>query len=202
VTPGAPAALAFLLSSRHQPVVLVAIAVAFPAGQVVRLLPRQPGAAIIVDFWAAPATCSTALAVDEGAPRRPGRRPFDLLRGGSSSSGRRPPTLQTVVPRRAPTPGPVVLALAVWPWRWPSAQAGAFIAASFCVPLTPHLAFAVVGPMVDVKLVALQAGVRARLRCASRRYARGGGHGAWSDGGCCERPADDHLLAARLLRLR
>ena len=74
-------------------------------------------------------------------------------------------TLQTVVPRERPRS---VAGTGVRPcWRSPAlavvmaicSEADAFVAASLTqFSLTSRLAFMVVGPMVDVKLIALQAG--------------------------------------------
>ena len=93
-------------------------------------------------------------------------------------------TLQTVVPRSVldAVAGAGLLSRR---WRWPAlavvmaicSEADAFVAASLTqFSLTARLAFMVVGPMVDVKLIALQAGTFGRaLRAAVRPAHAGGG---------------------------
>ena len=190
VTPAA--ALAFLLAAPAiNPIVLTATAVAFP-GQ-----PRdgrrpgrgQPRSSPCVMGWlwqrARPArldpACRTARDLDglaSGAafwasrpPRRDARRRFPGRRRG----GRRHPQRGGAAPAgctRSPTTRcVVVLALALLAVLLSiCSEADAFVAASLTqFSLTARLVFLVVGPMIDLKLFAMQAGiVRPPVRDALR----------------------------------
>jgi len=178
----APAALAFLLAAPAiNPVVLVATAVAFPGHPKVvlaRFLASLAAAIAVGLVWARRRT-------DEVAVRRPapiGEGPnrlgvlastaqHDLLHAGGFLivGAAIAATLQTAVPRSAldtvAGAGPLsVLALAGLAVVMAiCSEADAFIAASLTqFSLTARLAFMVVGPMVDVKLIALQAGTFGR----------------------------------------
>jgi uncharacterized protein len=178
----APAALAFLLSAPAiNPVVLVATAVAFPgrpevvlarffasliAASVVGLLWARRGGDDLLDrarrrltHDGPPLTLLTTTAQ------------HDLLHAGGFLivGAATAATLQTVVPRSAldavADAGPLALlalaALAVV--MAICSEADAFVAASLTeFSLSARLAFMVVGPMVDVKLIALQAGTFGR----------------------------------------
>jgi hypothetical protein len=176
------AALAFLLSAPAiNPVVLVATSVAFP-GRPEMVLARflaSLGAAVAVGWiWA-----RFGRAEWLSRPRRPdlgGVSRWDAFRinarhdflhagGFLVVGGLTAATLNVVVPRE------VLDAVAARPWLSVLALAGlavvlaicseadAFVAASLTqFSLTSRLAFLVVGPMVDVKLVALQAGTFGR----------------------------------------
>ena len=176
VTPAA--ALTFLLAAPAiNPIVLVATAVAFP-GQPEVVLARFVAsllAACVVGFvwiWRgkrsmgrprSPASARPRKSLRhvrrDGAARLSARRRF-LVVGAAAAA-----TLQTVVPRTildsvagrgllsVLAMAGLAVALAV------CSEADAFIAASLTqFSLTARLAFMVVGPMVDVKLIALQAG--------------------------------------------
>jgi uncharacterized protein len=177
-----PAALAFLLSAPAiNPVVLVATAVAFPGRPEVvlaRFLASLIAATIVGLLWARrggddlldrarrrvthdgpPLTVLTATAQ------------HDLLHAGGFLvvGAATAATLQTVVPRTAldavADAGPLaLLALAGLAVVMAiCSEADAFVAASLTqFSLSARLAFMVVGPMVDVKLVALQAGTFGR----------------------------------------
>jgi uncharacterized protein len=180
VSAGVPpaAALAFLLSAPAiNPIVLTATAVAFP-GQPLMVLAR-----LLASLAASIAVGLLWLSLgrdDLLAPRRrwqppPGPRlhtflataqhdflsagGFLVVGAGAAAS------LQTLVPRRVVDSvahaGPLtVLALAALAVLLAlCSEADAFVAAGLKeFSLTARLAFLVVGPMVDVKLVALQAG--------------------------------------------
>jgi uncharacterized membrane protein YraQ (UPF0718 family) len=176
------AALAFLLSAPAiNPIVLVATAVAFP-GQpevvVARFVASLLAATIVGLIW--------AQTGNDGLLRMARRRPVgegsplsvmmvtaqhDLLNAGGFLiiGAGTAATLQTVVPRStleslggagvvaflAMSGLAVIMAIC--------SEADAFVAASFtAVPMTARLAFMVVGPMVDVKLIALQSGTFGR----------------------------------------
>jgi uncharacterized protein len=192
VTPAA--ALAFLLSAPAiNPVVLVATSVAFPGrpDMVAARFAASLGAALIVGWIWARFGRSEWLA----RPRRPGTTglsPWEAFRvnarhdfvhagGFLVVGGLTAATLNVVVPRE------VLDAVAARPWLSVLALAGlavvlaicseadAFVAASLTqFSLTSRLAFLVVGPMVDVKLIALQAGTFGRrfaLRFAPLTFA-------------------------------
>jgi len=176
------AALAFLLSAPAiNPIVLVATAVAFPGRPEVvlaRFLASLLAATVVGLVWARTGR-DDLLHV---ARRRHigDARPLDVMfataqhdllnAGGFLIIGAATAaTLQTVVPRSAldslgnagilafvaMSGLAVIMAIC--------SEADAFVAASFtAVPLTARLAFMVVGPMVDVKLIALQAGTFGR----------------------------------------
>lgn len=180
VTPAA--ALTFLLASPAvNPVVLVATAVAFPgrpAMVVARLLASLLASVAVGLLW-------TAVGKEEWVARarrevhHAGSRTsvftatalHDFLSAGGFLviGAAAAATLQTVVPRSVvdafASPGWVaVLALAVLAVLLSiCSEADAFVAASLRqFPLTARLAFLVVGPMVDLKLIALQAGTFGR----------------------------------------
>jgi len=170
VSRGAPAAaaLTFLLSAPAiNPVVLVATAVAFP-GQ-----PEVVGARFLASLLAA-----TAVGL---VWSRFGQH--DLLQAGGFLiiGAATAATLQTAVPRSVldTVSGSTVLAVvalaALAVLMAICSEADAFIAASLTqFSLTSRLAFMVVGPMVDVKLIALQAGTfggRFALRFAPLTFA-------------------------------
>lgn len=178
-----PAALAFLLAAPAiNPVVLVATAVAFP-GRPAMVLARFVAsalAAIVVGWiWARVGDADLAKRARARHGHTDGDRTtrffaaaqHDLLHAGGFLvlGAALAATLQTVVPRTlldrvagsgALAVGALALlavALAV------CSEADAFVAASLAqFSLTARLAFLVVGPMVDVKLVALQAGTFGR----------------------------------------
>jgi uncharacterized membrane protein YraQ (UPF0718 family) len=188
VSSGVPpaAALAFLLSAPAiNPIVLTATAVAFP-GQPVMVLAR-----LLASLVASVAVGLLWLALgrdDLLVPRRrwqppegPRLRAFlataqhDFLQAGGFLvvGAAAAASLQTLVPRRIVDSvahrGPLaVLALAVLAVLLAlCSEADAFVAAGLKeFSLTARLAFLVVGPMVDVKLIALQAGT------FSPRFAR------------------------------
>jgi hypothetical protein len=172
------AALTFLLSAPAiNPVVLVATAVAFPgrpAVVVARFVASLVAATVVGLVWA-------RFGRDEllGRVRRShghhGRRlsvlaataQHDLLQAGGFLivGAATAATLQTAVPRSildtvAGSGALALLALAALAVVMAvCSEADAFIAASLTqFSLTARLAFMVVGPMVDVKLIALQAG--------------------------------------------
>jgi uncharacterized protein len=196
VAQGAPAAaaLTFLLSAPAiNPVVLVATAVAFPGRPDVvaaRLLASVLAAVLVGLVWA-------RFGRDELLERarrrhRQGGSPLavlaataqhDLLHAGGFLivGAATAATLQTAVPRgildavagsgplAALALGGLAVAMAI------CSEADAFIAASLTqFSLSSRLAFMVVGPMVDVKLIALQAGTfsgRFALRFAPLTFA-------------------------------
>src|SRR5262245_61760531 len=181
----APAALAFLLAAPAiNPVVLVATAVAFPHRPEVvlaRFLASLAAAIAVGLLWARR---------HRGGPGDLDRPPpppvaergsraavlvataqHDLLHAGGFLivGAATAATLQTVIPRAAldavAGAGPLsIVALAVLAVVMAiCSEADAFIAASLTqFSLTARLAFMVVGPMVDVKLIALQAGTFGR----------------------------------------
>jgi uncharacterized protein len=184
---GAPpaAALAFLLSAPAiNPVVIVATAVAFPGRPevpIARFIASLLAATVVGLIWARLGTGADRF-VEKARQRRPeaGARRIDVLvstaqhdllqAGGFLILGAAvAATLQTVVPRdvvdAVAGAGPLALvalaALAVV--MAICSEADAFVAASLTqFSLGSRLAFMVVGPMVDVKLVALQAGTFGR----------------------------------------
>jgi uncharacterized membrane protein YraQ (UPF0718 family) len=177
-----PAALAFLLSAPAiNPVVLVATSVAFPGRpQVVlaRFLASLATAVLVGWVWA-----RFGRADWFAPPRRPGlgglprweafrvSAAHDLVHAGGFLvlGGVTAATLNVAVPSRvlgavAGSPVLAVLALAgLAVLLAVCSEADAFVAASLSqFSLTAKLAFMVVGPAVDVKLVALQAGTFGR----------------------------------------
>jgi hypothetical protein len=163
-----PAALAFLLSAPAiNPVVLVATAVAFPGRPAVvlaRFIASLATATVVGLLWA-------RRGRDDLIDRTRQRHRHDLLHAGGFLivGAATAATLQTVVPRSAldAVAGAgllSVLALAGLAVAMAiCSEADAFIAASLTgFSLTARLAFMVVGPMVDVKLIALQAGTFGR----------------------------------------
>jgi uncharacterized membrane protein YraQ (UPF0718 family) len=196
VARGAPAAaaLTFLLSAPAiNPVVLVATAVAFP-GQ-----PEVVGARFLASLFAATVVglVWSRFGRDELLSRarrghsHGGSRlsvlsstaQHDLLQAGGFLiiGAATAATLQTAVPRSVldTVSGSTVLAVvalaALAVLMAICSEADAFIAASLTqFSLTSRLAFMVVGPMVDVKLIALQAGTfggRFALRFAPLTFA-------------------------------
>jgi uncharacterized protein len=176
------AALAFLLSSPAvNPVVLTATAVAFPGRPevvVARFLASLLAATAVGLLWARGGRDELLERV-----RRRGEvegRPLgvllataqhDLLQAGGFLivGAATAATLQTVVPRSVldavAGAGPLAfLALAALAVAMAiCSEADAFVAASLTqFSLSARLAFMVVGPMVDVKLIALQAGTFGR----------------------------------------
>jgi uncharacterized membrane protein YraQ (UPF0718 family) len=180
VTRGAPAAaaLTFLLSAPAiNPVVLVATAVAFPGK------PEVVGARLLASLLAAVAVGlvwsrfgrdewlgrARRKQTDDGSPLSVfvTTAQHDLLRAGGFLivGAATAATLQTAVPRGIldSVAGSGFLALlalgALAVLMAICSEADAFIAASLTqFSLSSRLAFMVVGPMVDVKLIALQAG--------------------------------------------
>ncbi len=182
-----PVALAFMLAAPAvNPVVLVATAVAFP-GQPRMVLARFLGSlltAVVVGLlWSrvgGDALVERALARAEGEGTRwrtftaaalhdVGEAGGWLVVGAAAAA-----TLQVVVPRSAllavaDRPALAVLALGLLAVLLAiCSEADAFVAASLReFSLTARLVFLVVGPVVDVKLVAMQSGVFGR-RFAAR----------------------------------
>jgi hypothetical protein len=186
VAQGTPpaAALAFLLSAPAiNPVVLVATAVAFPGRPEVvaaRFLASLLAAIVVGLVWARRGRNDELIA---RAGRRAGHdddsrlavlvatAQHDLLQAGGFLvlGAATAATLQTLVPRSvldavADSGALAVLALAGLAVVMAiCSEADAFVAASLTqFSLTARLAFMVVGPMVDVKLIALQAGTFGR----------------------------------------
>ena len=179
------AALAFLLSAPAiNPIVLVATAVAFPGRPEVvaaRFLASLLSAMVVGLVWARTGRdellrITRRRKVDEGPPLSVmmATAQHDLLNAGGFLiiGAATAATLQTVVPRSAldSLGGSSALAfvamagLAVIMAIW--SEADALVAASFtAVPMTARLVFMVVGPMVDVKLIARR---RARRRSVAR----------------------------------
>lgn len=177
VTPAA--ALAFLLSAPAiNPIVLVATAVAFPGNPemvVARFLASLAVAVVMGWLWTA---CGRDAWLDlpRRAPAPPGTsraRAFsdaarhDIVHAGGFLvvGGLTAATLNVVVPRSwldalAGNPALAVLALAGLAVVLAiCSEADAFVAAGLTsFSLTARLVFLVVGPAVDVKLIALQAG--------------------------------------------
>jgi uncharacterized membrane protein YraQ (UPF0718 family) len=182
---GAPpaAALAFLLSAPAiNPVVLVSTAVAFPGK------PEVVGARLLASVLAAIVVGLVWSRLSRDHLLDPGRRRMhehegshlrvfmltaqhDLLSAGGFLiiGAGTAATLQTVVPRSvldsvAGTDLVGVLALGLLAVLMAiCSEADAFVAASLTqFSLTARLTFMVVGPMVDVKLIALQAGTFGR----------------------------------------
>lgn len=184
ITRGAPpaAALTFLLSAPAvNPVVLVATAVAFP-GRPIMVLARAASsllAATVVGLvWAARGRDDLiAVTRDDSTPSQARLTTFaltaqhDFLHAGGFLvvGAAAAATLQTIVPRqvidRLAGAGPLsVLALAALAVLLAiCSEADAFVAASLTqFSLVARLAFLTVGPMVDVKLIALQIGTFGR----------------------------------------
>jgi uncharacterized protein len=180
VARGAPAAaaLTFLLSAPAiNPVVLVATAVAFPGKpevMVARLVASLIAATVVGLVWSRFGRDDLLDRVrrrhtHEGSPASvfAGTAQHDLLHAGGFLivGAATAATLQTVVPRSvldAVAGSGVFAALALAALAVVMAicsEADAFVAASLTqFSLSARLAFMVVGPMVDVKLIALQAG--------------------------------------------
>ncbi|RCG29908.1 permease [Sphaerisporangium album] len=178
VTPAA--ALAFLLASPAiNPVVLVATAVAFPGTPL--MVVARFAASLLVAVLAGWAWARFGRSEWLRIPVRPadarGWTAFaeamlhDLLHAGGFLvvGGLAAATLNVVVPQSwvtglAGVPWLSVLTLAVLAVILSlCSEADAFVAASLTpFPMTAKLAFLVVGPMVDLKLIALQAGTFGR----------------------------------------
>ncbi len=180
VARGAPAAaaLTFLLSAPAiNPVVLVATAVAFPGRPEVwvgRLLASLLAATVIGLVWAKLGRDDLLERARRGHTHEgskgailAGTAQHDLLHAGGFLivGAATAATLQTVVPRSvldAVAGSGLFAALALAALAVVMAicsEADAFVAASLTqFSLTARLAFMTVGPMVDVKLIALQAG--------------------------------------------
>src|ERR671935_687425 len=180
VARGAPAAaaLTFLLSAPAiNPVVLVATAVAFPGKpevMVARLLASLLAATVVGLVWAKLGRDDLLERARRGhthggsrASVFAGTAQHDLLHAGGFLivGAATAATLQTAVPRSildAVAGSGVLAAFALAALAVVMAicsEADAFVAASLTqFSLTARLAFMVVGPMVDVKLIALQAG--------------------------------------------
>jgi uncharacterized membrane protein YraQ (UPF0718 family) len=184
VSHGAPpaAALAFLLSAPAiNPVVLVATAVAFPGRPEVvaaRFLASLLAATVVGLVWS---RSGRDELLDRARRRRTDGGPplavmaataqHDLLHAGGFLilGAATAATLQTVVPRSildavaGAGPAAVVALAGLAVVMALCSEADAFVAASLTsFSLTARLAFMVVGPMVDVKLIALQAGTFGR----------------------------------------
>jgi uncharacterized protein len=177
------AALAFLLSAPAiNPVVLVSTAVAFPGKPEVvaaRFLASFLAAVVVGLVWARFARDELVDRVRRGQHEHEGSRlrvlvltaQHDLLSAGGFLiiGAATAATLQTVVPRSvldtvAGNDAVALVALGLLAVVMAiCSEADAFVAASLTqFSLTSRLAFMVVGPMVDVKLVALQAGTFGR----------------------------------------
>jgi uncharacterized membrane protein YraQ (UPF0718 family) len=180
------AALAFLLSAPAiNPIVLVATAVAFPGRPevvVARFIASLIAATVVGLIWARTGhdellRMTRRRTVGEGPPLSVmmATAQRDLLNAGGFLiiGAATAATLQTVVPRGAleTLGGAGVLAFLAMSGLAVimaiCSEADAFVAASFtAVPMPARLAFMVVGPMVDVKLIALQAGTFGRAFAA------------------------------------
>ncbi|MFF3847264.1 permease [Streptomyces sp. NPDC002328] len=175
------AALAFLLSAPAiNPVVLVATSIAFP-GQpqmVVGRLLASLGTAVVMGWlWARFGKEEWLRLPRRAAPHTTGARAFltglqhDFLHAGGFLvlGAAAAATFNIVVPRSVldvftGSPWLSVLLLALLAVvLCVCSEADAFVAASLSAfPATARLAFMVVGPMVDLKLIALQAGTFGR----------------------------------------
>jgi uncharacterized membrane protein YraQ (UPF0718 family) len=185
VSRGAPAAaaLAFLLSAPAiNPIVLVSTAVAFPGRPevvVARLLASFLAAVVVGLVWSRFGRDHLLERVRRRQHEHEGPRlrvfmltaQHDLLSAGGflMIGAATAATLQTVVPRNVlhtVAGHDVVAVLALGALAVVMAicsEADAFVAASLTeFSLTARLTFMVVGPMVDVKLIALQAGTFGR----------------------------------------
>jgi uncharacterized protein len=180
------AALAFLLSAPAiNPIVLVATAVAFPGRPEVvaaRFVASLLAATVVGLVWARTGRDELLRVprrrqVLDGPPLAVmmATAQHDLLNAGGFLilGAATAATLQTVIPRTALDSLVDSAALAIVVMSGLAvimaicSEADAFVAASFtAVPLTARLAFMVVGPMVDVKLIALQAGTFGRAFAA------------------------------------
>lgn len=180
----APAALAFLLAAPAiNPVVLVATSVAFPGQPKVvlaRFVASLAAAVVVAWIWSRVdgQPLRTRAHDHDHAAEMPSRlarffaaAQHDLLHAGGFLvvGAALAATLQTVVPRTildrvAGSGAGAVVAMAVLAVAVAvCSEADAFVAASLGqFSLTARLAFMVVGPMVDVKLVAMQAGTFGR----------------------------------------
>jgi uncharacterized membrane protein YraQ (UPF0718 family) len=184
VARGAPAAaaLAFLLSAPAiNPVVLVATAVAFPGRPevvVARFLASLLAATVVGLVWARSGRDELLdrvrrRSVHEGPPLSVlvATAQHDLLNAGGFLivGAATAATLQTVVPRSVldavagAGPGAALALAGLAVVMSICSEADAFVAASLTqFSLSARLTFMVVGPMVDVKLVALQTGTFGR----------------------------------------
>jgi uncharacterized protein len=176
------AALAFLLSAPAiNPIVLVATAVAFPGRPevvVARFIASLIAATLVGLIWARTGhdellRMTRRRAVGEGSPLSVmmATAQHDLLNAGGFLiiGAGTAATLQTVVPRSAleTLGGAGVLAFLAMSGLAVimaiCSEADAFVAASLSqFSLTARLAFLLVGPMVDLKLMSMQAGVFGR----------------------------------------
>jgi uncharacterized membrane protein YraQ (UPF0718 family) len=177
------AALAFLLSAPAiNPVVMVSTAVAFPGRPEVvgaRFLASFLAAVVVGLVWSRFGRDELVDRVRRRQHEHEGSRvrvlvltaQHDLLSAGGFLiiGAATAATLQTVVPRSvlntvAGNDAVAVVALGLLAVVMAiCSEADAFVAASLTqFPLTARLAFMVVGPMVDVKLIALQAGTFGR----------------------------------------
>jgi uncharacterized protein len=172
------AALAFLLAAPAiNPIVLVATAVAFPNNPemvLARFLASLVASVTVGMLWVArgrddllhrvrarPSTTGPKWSVFLGSAQHDVLQAGGFLVVGAAAAA----TMQTVLPRRlidavADSPVLAVLALALLAVVLSlCSEADAFVAAGLQqFSLTARLAFLVVGPMVDLKLIALQAG--------------------------------------------
>jgi uncharacterized membrane protein YraQ (UPF0718 family) len=179
------AALAFLLAAPAvNPVVLVATAVAFPGEPrmvLARFLASMSTALVMGWLWA---RFGRTEWIAQRALHHPGRVPgrsawvvftdtaqHDLVSSGGFLvlGGLTAAALNVLVPASfmASLTGQVILGILVMALLAVvlalCSEADAFVAASLAaVPLLPRLVFLVVGPAVDVKLIALQAGAFGR----------------------------------------
>lgn len=180
-TPAA-AALTFLLAAPAiNPVVLVSTAVAFPNNpeMVAARFIASFGAAVLVGWWwSRNNRADAAVEVHEHHQHRRGRLAIfadsasrDLVHAGGYLvvGALAAATLQLVVPRSTleSIGGNVVLAIVTMALLAVilsiCSEADAFVAAGLPqFSLTSRLVFLVVGPMVDLKLVALQSGILGR----------------------------------------
>ncbi|MDT7713035.1 MAG: uncharacterized protein QOG46_1729 [Pseudonocardiales bacterium] len=179
------AALAFLLAAPAvNPVVLVATAVAFPGEPwmvLARFLGSMATALVMGWLWAHFGQPEWIAARALHRPERPASRNtwvvftdaarHDLVSSGGFLvlGGLTAAALNVIVPASwmASLTGQVALGIVVMALLAVvlalCSEADAFVAASLtAVPLLPRLVFLVVGPAVDVKLVALQAGAFGR----------------------------------------
>jgi uncharacterized membrane protein YraQ (UPF0718 family) len=166
-----PAAMAFMLAAPAvNPVVLVATAVAFPGRPAIvaaRLVASLLAATVVGLVWARWGNHDVAPVAAPSRPRFLATAQHDLVEtGGFLVIGAAiAATLQTAVPRSvvdavADHGAVAVLSMAALAVVMAiCSEADAFVAASLTqFSLAARLTFLVVGPMVDVKLVAMQAG--------------------------------------------
>jgi uncharacterized protein len=185
------AAFAFMLAAPAiNPVVMVATAVAFPGRPdvvlgrfVASLSPRSSSAGSGRASAATPSSTARAAASSRDGSKwqafsNTARHDFLHAGGWLVLGGMAAATLQVVVPRQvldtvAGNEWIAILAMATLAVILAiCSEADAFVAASLSqFSLTSRLVFLVVGPVVDIKLIALQVGVFGRAsRCGSRRW--------------------------------